>query len=253
MIKIGKPETIKQDVLIDDLTSNMHTGAWKNNILSSKDFIVRQSKQYDSRALEWELYKFSTHDSLEGGATKEDMKKLYEQKFVKKGQPGRKYYDKLLLKAPNRKCPYCGQREVATVDHYLPKAHYPVFAVTPENLVPSCRDCNTTKLDAKFEEHAQETLHPYYDDFTEDIWIKAKMILEDSVFFVFYAEGPEIWDEEKKQRAKAHFEAFDLDKGLYRSMAIDCFPYYESKINRAYKRGGKDYAIQLLKEDIEDL
>ncbi|TGA97710.1 hypothetical protein E4665_11460 [Sporolactobacillus shoreae] len=71
--------------------------------------------------------------------------KVYTQKMVPKSQLGRPYYDLFLSLPPNEKCPYCGQKKVSTLDHFLPKSVYTPLIVTPTNLVPSCKDCNTEK------------------------------------------------------------------------------------------------------------
>lgn len=106
--------------------------------------------------------------------TEEQLKNVYENKFAKKGQPGRKVYDKLMSKPAQGICPLCGQRVVSTLDHYLPKAHFPVLSVVPINLIPSCSECNKSKTDHVPENAEQQTLHPYYDDVEEEQWLYSK-------------------------------------------------------------------------------
>lgn len=78
-----------------------------------------------------------------------------------------KQKDKIILLAHNGRCPYCGQQIVKTLDHYLPKTLYPTYAITPYNLVPSCDACNKIKMTESFDSYEQQTIHPYYDDFTD--------------------------------------------------------------------------------------
>jgi hypothetical protein len=46
-------------------------------------------------------------------------------------------------------CPYCDGTltpPLAKVDHFYPKSEYPFLALTPENLVPACTDCNSIQV-----------------------------------------------------------------------------------------------------------
>lgn len=64
-------------------------------------------------------------------------------------------------------CPSCGEAgRPNTLDHYLPKASYPHFCITPVNLFPMCDACQTEKgnktgnaLEPRF------FIHPYFDIF----------------------------------------------------------------------------------------
>ena len=96
--------------------------------------------------------------------------------MVPKEKLARKYYDKLLSLAPLNRCPYCGIGQVSTLDHYLPKTKFLIFSVLPYNLVASCKDCNTGKLDSYATTQNKQTLHPYYDDFTSEQWLYARVL-----------------------------------------------------------------------------
>ena len=250
MIKLEKPQFNQEDI-ITDCISNMRDGLIKQRITNSKNEIVKESADYDQRACAGELSHILVHNMLKSGATKDDMTKLYDKKFVPKGEGGRKYYDAIKLLSPNNRCPYCAQREVSTLDHYLPKAKYPSYAVTPYNLVPSCRDCNADKLDDDFCCREEETIHPYYDDFSNERWIVAKMIEEEPIAFEFAVQCPENWDNIKKARLQNHFKKFQLNK-LYKPYASEEFSACFNRIKRLYNRGGKELAIEDLREQIED-
>lgn len=250
MIKLKKP-LFDQEKVITNCISNMEDGLLKQHILDSKNEIINKSVDYDQKASAGELSNINVHDILSGGATKDDMIMLYERKFVPKGEGGRKYYDAIKLLAPNDRCPYCAQRDVDTLDHYLPKAKYPTYAITPYNLVPSCCSCNKVKLGGNFCSREEETIHPYYDDFTTEKWIVAKMIEKDPVAFEFEVKCPSNWDDIKKERAQNHFKQFELNK-LYKPHASEEFTGCFNGIKRLYKRGGKELAIEGLREEIED-
>lgn len=250
MIKLEKP-VYEQEEIIDDCISNMQEGILKQHILDSKNEIIRESINYDQKACAGELSSIAVHNRLSGGATKDDMIKLYDRKFVPKGEGGRKYYDAIKLLSPNLICPYCAQRDVDTLDHYLPKAKYPTYAVTPYNLVPSCMGCNKVKVDNVYQQREDETIHPYYDDFASEKWIAAQMIEGDPVAFRFVVQCPDTWDSVKKERAQKHFEQFKLND-LYKNKASQEYIGCLNRIKRSYRRGGKKLAIEDLREHIED-
>lgn len=250
MIKLEKPE-FDQGEIIDACIVNVQDELLKQRILASKNEIVEESTNYNQKACDGELSNIAVHSMLRSGATKEDMVKLYDRKFVPKGQGGRKYYDAIKLLSPNLVCPYCAQRDVDTLDHYLPKAKFPTYAITPYNLVPSCMTCNRIKIDDVSQRREEEVIHPYYDNFANEKWIAAQIIEGEPVAFRFMVQCPETWDEQKKLRAKKHFEQFKLDD-LYKNKASQEYIGCLNRIKRLYKRGGKELSIEDLREYIED-
>lgn len=243
MIKVKKPY-YKQKEILNECLSNMRNGSRKSRILSSKSKIREESIKYDEIANDGLLSSICKHDIIDGGATKEDMVWLYTNKFV--GDKGRKYYDDLMLLPQNGVCPLCGRRNVSTLDHYLPKIQYPVYAITPFNLVATCYDCNKLKSDKVITSREEEAIHPYYDDFDDEIWIKARLIEEFPIGFIFYVDRPGGWDEIKYKRAKNHFNTLYLNK-LYSANAASEFTSYKVMIKRFNKYGGE----KAIKEDLE--
>lgn len=63
-------------------------------------------------------------------------------------------------------CPSCGQVTIPnTVDHYLPKSHFPELAIVLVNLTPMCSQCQDEKGNEYLNEFGQKKfIHPYYDD-----------------------------------------------------------------------------------------
>jgi len=171
-------------------------------------FINSESVDYDQRAYSKNLYTFSIHTHVHGNISKDNMVKLYNQKMV--GHPtGRKIYDKLMLLAPLNRCPFCGIGTVTTLDHYLPEAKFPTFSVLPYNLVASCKDCNTGKLASYATKQNTQTLHPYYDDFTTEQWLYARVL--QPLRIEFYVNPPATWSQVDKDRVQSHFDNYKLD------------------------------------------
>jgi hypothetical protein len=64
-------------------------------------------------------------------------------------------------------CPICGEAgRPNTLDHYLPKARYPHFCVTPLNLFPMCDACQLAKGNKTGNTDSPRFfIHPYFDVF----------------------------------------------------------------------------------------
>jgi hypothetical protein len=64
-------------------------------------------------------------------------------------------------------CPACGEDGTPnTLDHFLPKEHYPEFAITTANLFPMCDICQGKKgTDTLSDAGERLFVHPYFDHF----------------------------------------------------------------------------------------
>lgn len=165
---------------------------------------------YCTKAISKNLYLIPTHVMMKN-ITKQKMKTLYEQQMVQ-NKEGRKIYDKLISLAPLSRCPFCGIGTVGTLDHYLPKAKFPTFSVLPYNLVPSCIDCNKGKNTDYAVTQETQTLHPYYDDFTREQWLFAKVEHTSPVSISFFVETPNEWRDIDKSRVTEHLSQYKLAK-----------------------------------------
>lgn len=253
MIKLPVPKYDVEKIVNDCISSwglTASTKARKKRVEASLDEIVEESNRYMQRATAGELSLFRAHEELTHGATKEDMIRLYEDKFVSGG--GRKYYEG--IRGSASKCPYCRKREVTTIDHYLSKTKYPVFSVAPGNLVPSCSDCNKIKDNIEFTSRDEEVIHPYFDDFTQEKWISAQVIPngEEPIAFAYKVSCPDAWDKTRKTRALNHFDVFKLAR-VYAFEASEELVTCLSRIKRDYSSGGEEQAKKALREDISAL
>ncbi len=145
------------------------------------------------------------------GVKKSELIKLYGYHMVDR-QPGRGLYDVILV-AAKEKCPFCGGiGRPKSLDHYLPKANYPQYAVLPQNLVPCCRDCNTEKSNALATAVDEQAIHPYFDDdkFFLEQWVFARVNLTHPCSLVYFSEPPNGWSDVEKNRASNHFRDFNI-------------------------------------------
>lgn len=174
---------------------------------------------------------------------KKDMVGLYDNKFSKKGEPGRKYYNKIKLLSDF--CPYCLQNEVKQVDHYFPKAEKPTLSVTPINLVPSCSDCNKAK------DTTEGLFNPYFDDVDSEQFLFCNIsFTENGIIFDYYSEKPENWESVFYERVENLFTKLNDGHNVlhsYRIFASSNFNSLKRNLVRCSMRGKQD-----LKETIED-
>jgi len=147
-----------------------------------------------------------------GTLTKSNLTNLYSQYFVPETKPARRIYQRIKL-ASNGKCPLCGEiGHVRTLDHYLPKASFPLFSVLPGNLIPCCRDCNTEKLDAFSQTPGGQTLHPYFDadKYFVEKWVWARVHPGAPPLIEYLVTPPAGWTNDEKNRVVSHFDQYGL-------------------------------------------
>ncbi|MCW2277658.1 HNH endonuclease [Heliophilum fasciatum] len=219
MIRMKKPEN-NIDIIISDCVSNYRDEDLRNRFKSSIAFIERYTEKFDNEMMRNNVHSLQPHNSVNGTVSDDEMVKLYDDKFSKRDQPGRKHYDKIKVSAQNGRCPFCGIRPVYTLDHFLVKNSFPTLAVSPMNLVPACRDCNTIKGNKQFSCYEDTHLHPYYDDLGNEIWLEAIVKKTSDIVVLYKVKKPDSWNESLFQRMKNHFDLFDLNT-IFSLQAVD--------------------------------
>ena len=212
MISIATPSDSAQQVYVAcvERTQNLLLRAALRN---EEIRVTQRSEAYLSKAATEGLYTL-TRDNAQS-VPNAKLAELYERVLVRGGE--RHTYDKLKSLARFARCPLCGQRDVKTLDHYLPLATFPEFCVTPANLVPSCTDCDKAKLDYVADRYEGQSFHPYFDDWSNVILLRATPVITDCVDIVFSINPdgiPPHWID----RAEFHFKMLKLGT-LYREHA----------------------------------
>jgi hypothetical protein len=151
--KLIPPTTDDQQVLKD---------MCGNSRLRSYDFICQEyftmKEQYSSYIINGGNPWFC-ESKIEEEYLKESLKLHYECPFQRLD-----FIKVIRDKKSADICPMCGSLKTATIDHFLPQAEYPDWAVFSKNLVPAC-DCNSKRSsDVSGENANQRVLHPYFDD-----------------------------------------------------------------------------------------
>ena len=157
-----------------------------------------------------DLYTIAATDAVDKWVSRGEMETLYTQTFARKGGPSRYIYDTIRASSPGGLCPLCNQRPVSTLDHHLAKAEHANFAVTPINLVPSCKDCNTDSGARKPTVKSEQTLHPYFDSVDGEVWLTASLIPGTPPSLIFSATPPVHWTDDLQAIVKNHFKVFGL-------------------------------------------
>lgn len=219
MIKLEPPDMDAGDVFAQCI-SRVRNPALRARLASVKQDVIQASNTFEDLATQARLYEFVRETVIGGVVTTSEMEAVYTQRMVPKTAPGRAAYDKLMSLARSGKCPLCAQRDASTLDHHLPKAHYPVLAVTPLNLVPSCKDCNKAKLANLPTNANEETLHPYFDDIDGDRWLFASVQTTAPASLKFFVDPPNHWDAVLAARMLLHFETLGLGE-LYAAQGAD--------------------------------
>lgn len=66
-------------------------------------------------------------------------------------------------------CPLCGQKTVTDLDHYVPRAIMPEYAVHVLNLIPTCHECNNDKGDKWLNHQGKRIIFNAYFDVLPDV------------------------------------------------------------------------------------
>ncbi|MBT9395052.1 hypothetical protein KLP40_17935 [Hymenobacter sp. NST-14] len=182
--------------------------------------VEQEAANFEASVRAGTMHAVSQQGVLNGDVLAEEMEKVYTNRMAKADTPGRPIYDALLAAPAYGRCPLCNQRTVSTLDHQLPKTTHSALVVAPLNLVPACKDCNTTKLDKLPASAAEVTLHPYFDNVETVTWLKARVHRTTPAAVEFYVERPDTWDNVLAERVETHFTLFKL-AALYASHAAE--------------------------------
>lgn len=210
------PLTVFQKCLEDFDNQNI-----KNMLESLEDDIDTYTTEYINKASNETIYEIEQRHIFNGDNLKDSLKRLYEDYMVKNSSKGRIYYDQ--IKSNYFTCSVCNHQVPSTLDHFLPKSKFPIYAVNPKNLVPCCNDCNTAKSTFSASNYGEQLIHPYFDldVFFNKQWLKAEILEMEPIGVVFTTLTLEEWDDDSSylNRISNHFIKYKLNK-MYTPQAI---------------------------------
>jgi len=196
---------------------SLQAGDLKTGLMLVAKAIEDAETEYLARGGDCSLFAIAEAPDIAGTLTVAQMERVYKGTFARSIRT-RHIYNAIKKLPPNDICPLCGQRTVSTLDHYLAKSRHPALAVTPANLVPACADCNKLKLDAQPASAEEQTLHPYFDECDDAVWLVAEVQETVPAGLTFAPAPPDAWPALKRSRIRRHFEMFALG-ALYASHA----------------------------------
>lgn len=244
MKKLPRPAFSAKSAYLTCISSVVQC-ALKDRLSSATEAVVNSSKDFDAAAKIQQLHQILPHDLTGMHASKKDLINVYKERMLDKNSPGRTIYERILNSPPNKRCPLCGHREVSTIDHYLDKGSFPLLSVAPLNLVPACKDCNYVKLSFHPASSDEETLHPYYDETDDELWLEAIIIETVPIGVVYGVVRPNSWPPLKFNRVKHHFELFNLGPLYESNAATELSNIQYEKTNLYRSSGTKELAASL--------
>lgn len=237
----------------------------KTRLLSIKSQLMDAEKDYQILAAKKILYKITEQDFINIPTYFEldeiiprtiiavDMERVYSNFLVDKPDSqkiGRKVYDSILSNTYYNLCPYCSHREVKTVDHFLPKSKFISFAITTVNLLPCCSDCNKEKLDNYNLIEDKMLIHPYFDDISEQDWLKCKINENEWPITFSYEVSDEITDSVLKLRINYQFMLLSLGR-LYADNATREFNKRVKSLVKEHNSNPSNKALDFINDNID--
>jgi len=211
--------------------------------------VVAEAVDYNTKASNQQLFLKQPHNQV-GTVPGEEMVKVYTNRLVPKRGKGRPTYDRIMSAPVHGRCPLCGIGTVNTLDHYLPKKNFPIYSVTPNNLVPACQWCQREKGEYFSETADGQLLHPYFDDINNEIWLAAKVVPGAEAVFRYFASPPDHWTQEAKARVVVHLDQLNLLR-LYRDNAGSRLSEIRTRLVKLYQQGGEKAVRAHLQEELD--
>lgn len=211
----------------------------KTNLARCFPTIQVAANNYEISASRSKIFEMRRVDVLEIFPIEDaDLIKLYKNQMVRNPSPGRATYDLLMVAAKGR-CPFCSHNYPRSLDHFLPKDDFPEFSIFPQNLVPSCRDCNSAKLSAVATREEEQYIHPYFDTLPEVGWLKCSIVFTGSQepILSFYVDPSEIADGTLLARMQKQFKDFHLAQ-LYSIQASNELSGIIYNLQIVFEKGG---------------
>ena len=153
-------------------------------------------------------------------------------------------------------CPLCEVNLANTLDHFIPQTNYPLFAVHPRNLIPSCSLCNGHKSDNITDETGKRKFWNAYLDMPPK---------EEYLFCDVIERHGLPWVKFRIEQGKIDDETFRLIKNTMDDTGQKMFSVYEQvegkfiydlmkqcirQIKKCGDKSSFDECIKVIKEDI---
>ena len=112
-------------------------------------------------------------------------------------------------------CPFCCDLGPAQeLDHFMPKAKFPEFALFPANLVPVCSVCNKRKGQVVKKKGERVIVYPFEDLKTSPKFLRATVVLDRTARSIFSLIKPPHMTDKMFGVLERHFERLHLHQRL---------------------------------------
>jgi hypothetical protein len=145
--------------------------------------------------------------------------------------------DKLAADYSGATCPYCQLDTVSHIDHFLPRAHFPEFSTSLQNLLMSCDICNSKFKKEKWGNGAaQEVFNPRYNALPNDTYLEATVSYISNSFVVgfFIRQGLPI-----APLLQRHFTLMNLNKRYIEKVTLNEVPKIKNMLASESTQPGK--------------
>ena len=234
--------------VFETCVSMVRNGALRAKLRGVRAQVETASTDYIEKAASAQLFEIAINNSV-GAVSGAEMVQVYTNRMVPKSSTGRPIYDRIMASPVNQRCPLCGLGIVNTLDHYLPKTHFPVFSVEPNNLIPACEWCQGEKRECYASTIGGQILHPYFDDFDCDVWLVADVVVGSPAAFRFYSLPPEHWSAVNRARAATHLQQLKLPY-LFACNAGGRLSEIRYRLAGLFDKGGVDAVRSHLHEEL---
>ena len=238
----------KVEQVIDRCIADAASHNLRDKLLLAKEAIMDRETALETCAETHEWWHY-LHSTMVGTLSNAEMKSLYTDEMSEEGGSAFRFYSRIKNSAPHNKCPLCSVGVVSSVDHYLPKSRYSDLTVTPSNLIPACNDCNKFKHIRFPRSFSQQFVHPYYDDFTNARWVRARVDDVGQPLVSYYVDSDGAYSADEQERLISHFRYLRLER-LFGSNAAEQLTTERENLIRASEAGGSEGVISYLSEQI---
>lgn len=194
-------------------------------------------------------------DTLQANTLTEGQAEAMKHAYGVATAPFTKVRGKLLGRIVANVCPFCNVGEATTLDHYLPKEHWPIYAVFTRNLVPCCASCNTLKkvLVVDEAERVRAFLHPYFDVIPAQRFLALNAVLHPNTLSLTYTVfRPGGVDEPTFRHLRSHFNKLKLAK-RHRLRSLSHLKDRLPALRRWFATGGQAQVSAELAQEANDL
>lgn len=144
-------------------------------IVSNKNAVIAE---YDPAFADNALERLSAHSWTKKES--DDFKSLYSYSL----SAFKRLRESIINDEHNRRndlCPLCELDRISTLDHFLPKEHFPAYTIHPKNLVPCCSTCNSHKSHCWHDDGTRKVWNVYLDSLPASSYLKCDITIVDEL------------------------------------------------------------------------